>query len=94
MRWPLMSQIKVELPWVTKAGGKDSSNALGRKFGVVVTDLPAGLSWRTSGGKERLAVLEQTGWRVSGRHGAAELLGLKPTTLEYRMTKLGIHRRR
>jgi transcriptional regulator with GAF, ATPase, and Fis domain len=38
------------------------------------------------------SVLERTGWRVSGRHGAAEILGLKPTTLESRMAKLGIKR--
>jgi transcriptional regulator with GAF, ATPase, and Fis domain len=38
------------------------------------------------------AVLVRTGWRVSGRHGAAEILGLKPTTLESRMAKLGIKR--
>ena len=25
------------------------------------------------------SVLERTGWRVSGRHGAAEILGLKAT---------------
>jgi transcriptional regulator with GAF, ATPase, and Fis domain len=37
-------------------------------------------------------VLEKTGWRVSGAHGAAVLLGLKPTTLESRMAKLGIRR--
>ncbi len=41
-----------------------------------------------------LAVLQKTGWRVSGPHGAAELLGLKPTTLESRMAKLGIVRER
>jgi len=41
-----------------------------------------------------LAVLEGTGWRVSGSGGAAGLLGLKPTTLEARMKKLGITRRR
>jgi transcriptional regulator with GAF, ATPase, and Fis domain len=40
-----------------------------------------------------LSVLERTGWRVSGRHGAAEILGLKPTTLESRMARLGIRRR-
>ena len=40
------------------------------------------------------AVLEQTGWRIRGRGGAAELLGLKPTTLEARMQKLGLQRRR
>lgn len=39
-----------------------------------------------------LSVLEETGWRVAGKAGAAEVLGLKPTTLEARMKKLGIHR--
>ena len=29
-----------------------------------------------------LAVLQKTGWRVSGKNGAAFILGLKPTTLE------------
>jgi formate hydrogenlyase transcriptional activator len=37
-------------------------------------------------------VLETTGWRIRGTHGAAEMLGVKPTTLESRMAKLGIHR--
>jgi DNA-binding NtrC family response regulator len=41
-----------------------------------------------------LAILEKTHWRVSGQHGAAKLLGLKPTTLESRMSKLGIVRQR
>jgi len=39
------------------------------------------------------AVLESTNWRVRGAGGAAERLGLKPTTLESRMAKLGISRR-
>ena len=39
-----------------------------------------------------VAVLEKTGWRVSGQGGAAELLGLKRTTLEAKMKKLGIKR--
>lgn len=37
-------------------------------------------------------VLEKTGWRVSGSSGAAKILGLKPTTLEAKMKKLGIER--
>jgi len=41
-----------------------------------------------------LSVLEITGWRVSGERGAAELLGLVPTTLESRMKKLGLKRPR
>jgi PAS domain S-box-containing protein len=37
-------------------------------------------------------VMEQTGWRVRGAGGAAELLAMKPTTLENRMKKLGIEK--
>jgi formate hydrogenlyase transcriptional activator len=40
-----------------------------------------------------VAVLEETGWRISGERGAAKVLGLKRTTLDARMKKLGIHRR-
>jgi transcriptional regulator with GAF, ATPase, and Fis domain len=40
-----------------------------------------------------VSVLENTGWRVSGEGGAANVLGLKRTTLEARMKRLGIHRR-
>ena len=39
-----------------------------------------------------LHVLDLTGWRVRGSHGAAETLGLKPSTLESRMAKLRIQR--
>ncbi len=39
-----------------------------------------------------LKILDTTDWRVSGKAGAAELLGLKPTTLESRMKRLGITR--
>ncbi|MGH8531759.1 MAG: sigma-54 interaction domain-containing protein [Gammaproteobacteria bacterium] len=37
-----------------------------------------------------LKVLDATGWRISGKRGAAQLLGLPPTTLRSRMEKLGI----
>jgi PAS domain S-box-containing protein len=39
-----------------------------------------------------LRVLQNTGWRIRGAGGAAEILGIKPTTLESRMAKLGITR--
>ena len=38
------------------------------------------------------AVLESTHWRVRGEGGAAARLGLKPTTLETRMARLGLRR--
>jgi len=40
-----------------------------------------------------LAVLERTGWRVRGKNGAAEILEIKPTTLDAKMKKLGIKRK-
>jgi transcriptional regulator with GAF, ATPase, and Fis domain len=66
-------------------------------------DVPRGAIGRTkSGGSSpRLAdverdhlqsVLEATGWRIRGSGGAAEQLGLKPSTLESRMTKLHLRR--
>ena len=37
-------------------------------------------------------VLERTDWKVSGKNGAAEILGLKRGTLRARMQKLGIRK--
>lgn len=37
-------------------------------------------------------ILNMTNWRIRGKSGAAEILGLKPTTLESRIKRLGIKR--
>jgi len=69
--------------------------------GITFPDLnraPAGLDDEDSGAvlladveREHIRrVLTDTGWRVGGRGGAAAILGLKPTTLFFRMKKLGI----
>ncbi|MGI9204118.1 MAG: sigma 54-interacting transcriptional regulator [Woeseiaceae bacterium] len=39
-----------------------------------------------------LLALKQTDWRVSGRNGAAELLGVKPTTLADRIKSFGLRK--
>ncbi|HJV22325.1 MAG TPA: sigma 54-interacting transcriptional regulator, partial [Holophagaceae bacterium] len=39
-----------------------------------------------------LEVLESTGWKLEGPQGAANLLGMKPSTLRNRMAKLEIER--
>ena len=41
-----------------------------------------------------LEVLEKTGWRIKGPRGAAEILGLKPSSLYSIMKKLGIPTKR
>ncbi len=52
---------------------------------------------RTLEGVEKQHIIEAlntTGWRVSGKGGAAEVLGINPKTLESRMQRLGIQRNR
>ncbi len=39
-----------------------------------------------------LRVLEQTGWKISGKNSASEILGLDRSTLRARMRKLDIHK--
>ncbi|MCH7688494.1 MAG: hypothetical protein IH899_17735 [Planctomycetes bacterium] len=36
--------------------------------------------------------LDASRWRIRGDNGAAQRLGLKPTTLSSRMKKMGIHK--
>ena len=37
-------------------------------------------------------ILRETGWKIEGPKGAAQLLGMHPSTLRNRMKKLGIKR--
>jgi len=41
-----------------------------------------------------IAALESSDWKIAGGSGAAQMLGIKPTTLTSRMKALGIERRR
>ncbi|MFQ5990903.1 MAG: sigma 54-interacting transcriptional regulator, partial [Nitrospiraceae bacterium] len=55
------------------------------------------LTYRDLEDRERanlLAALERTSWKLYGSGGAAELLGVKPTTLASRMKAMGIQRPR
>ena len=62
--------------------------------GVVATPVTRGLATLAEAEREHIQrVLEFTGGRIRGASGAAEILGLKPTTLESRMAKLGLCRR-
>ena len=57
-----------------------------------VAKIPQVLNLEDVERKHISGVLQQTGWRVSGQGGAAEILGLKRTTLQAKMKKLGIRR--
>ena len=68
---------RLELPMVMPSGSGDSNNSQVQTLEEVERS-------------HIIKVLESTGWRVSGERGAAKLLGMKPTTLESRLVKLGI----
>jgi transcriptional regulator with GAF, ATPase, and Fis domain len=53
---------------------------------------PAAATLRDSERRHIEATLAQCGWRIRGESGAAARLGLKPSTLESRMRRLGISR--
>ena len=67
------------IDWLSPMGGKASGNG-------------QALTLEEIERQHIVEILEQTSWRVSGPKGAAAILGLKPTTLEARMKKLGINR--
>ena len=78
----------VEYAMITSRGGRlDVCPPIQRPENAAITD--------TLEDVERqhiLNVLAKTGWRVTGKNGAAEILGLKRTTLQAKMKKLGIKR--
>ena len=58
------------------------------------TDVVPEVEWRRRERANVLAALRQSGFRVSGRGGAAELLGVNPRTLASRLKALGLDGRR
>ena len=61
----------------------------------VSADVPASTTIGTLEEAERqhiLRALRQTRWRIAGAQGAAKILGMKRTTLQAKMRKLGIRR--
>jgi transcriptional regulator with GAF, ATPase, and Fis domain len=71
-------KLKIELPKSSHAGGGATARSL---------------TMKDTNRDHILNVLEMTGWRIRGKSGAAEILEVNPSTLESRMTKLGIVRK-
>lgn len=59
---------------------------------ITNTCMPADLPIAEYERRYILQILDKTGWRIRGKMGAAEILGLKPTTLYSRMKKFNIKR--
>lgn len=76
-----------DLPPAPAPAPISSSNGNGVE-GSVLTEL----EFRELEKKNILAALKKTDWRIHGKNGAAEMLGLKPTTLISRIKKMGVKR--
>ena len=63
-----------------------------RELPTVAPRTGAAADLRTAEREHIQAVLQETGWKISGPSGAANRLGLPPSTLRSRMKKLGIVR--
>ena len=101
---PAMERLK-HYPWLGNV--RELRNQIERAMIVsdgrsLTIDLPAGAPGPTTvpvtleevERKHIRDVLEGVHWRISGEGGAAEILGLRPTTLHSRMKKLGISRQK
>jgi len=56
------------------------------------SEISSNLSLEDAERRHILGVLQKSGWRLTGQGGAAGILGLKRTTLQSKMKKLGIRR--
>ena len=56
------------------------------------SEIPANLSLEDAQRRHILNILQKSDWRLSGQGSASEILGLKRTTLQSKMKKLGIKR--
>lgn len=73
------------------------TSATGRSLKIEIPAVDAGpqslpLTLEELERKHICDVLKRVHWRIRGKHGAAEILGVVPTTLHSRMKKLGISR--
>ena len=79
-------RLEASLPEAASSGSDAASDASGAA-GVLTEQ-----EMRELQKKNTIAALEQANWRVSGAGGAADLLGIKPTTLADRIRTLGIRK--
>jgi formate hydrogenlyase transcriptional activator len=89
LRIPL-SELKDDSGWAAASGADASSPFTSQASSASLSSSIATLEEAER--QHILRALKQTQWRIAGPKGAAALLGMKRTTLQARMRKLGIRR--
>ncbi len=86
-------ELRVPLAELKPADGSRSFAASAANAGETSGAMPARVATLEEAERQHiLRALRQTEWRIAGPKGAAQLLGMKRTTLQARMRKLGIKR--
>jgi transcriptional regulator with GAF, ATPase, and Fis domain len=93
-RYPWPGNIRELRNVIERAVILSTSSTLRVPVGAAAPGPPAAPTLAATERTQIVAALEQTGWHIRGPAGAAALLGLKPTTLESRIKKLGLQRPR
>jgi PAS domain S-box-containing protein len=79
--------LRLDLSLPESAPGAESQGVVARQAGdVVLTEKEL----KTLQKRNLMTALKQANWRISGKAGAAELLGIRPTTLNDRIRAFGI----
>ncbi len=84
-------ELRVPLSELRASASADNS-AASAGIGVFAPTAPSIATLEEAERQHILRALRQTEWRIAGAKGAATLLGMKRTTLQARMRKLGIRR--
>ncbi len=88
----------IERAVILSPGQRLKLDAAFGRTGEVADDSEAVLDFRTEAEfrelekRNLILALEAAGWKISGEGGVAELMGLKPSTVAYRMKQFGIER--
>ncbi|HET7434807.1 MAG TPA: sigma-54 dependent transcriptional regulator [Thermoanaerobaculia bacterium] len=79
-------------PFLESTGAKDVEEKESRPDELVSGGVIREATWRELERRNLLNALERANWKISGKGGAAELLEIKPSTLESRMKAFAIER--
>ena len=85
-------ELRVPMSELRASAGNPDNSAAGTMIGAFVPAAPAIATLEEAERQHILRALRQTEWRIAGQKGAAAVLGMKRTTLQARMRKLGIRR--
>src|SRR5262249_17905828 len=84
--------LELDLRWLQLSGAAASPSLVDASTPTHAEPPSPAASLEDHERRHIISTLERTNWVIEGEHGAARLLGLKPSTVRSRMKRLGIAR--